>query len=168
MLHGGLDVLQFRDRVLRPVVGYLQLGGDEDAAINLLLGTAAQESAFRYLAQVPSGPGVGLFQMEPATLEDLFESWLSHRPALLARVLSFAAPGPDRRVQLAGNHLFAAAAARLQYFRQPDPLPAAADIDGLARYWKRFWNTEKGKGSVAEFVTSWRRLVAPALERSRP
>jgi hypothetical protein len=30
--------------------------------------------------------------------------------------------------------------------RFAEPIPK--DEEGLARYWKKYWNTEKGKGSI--------------------
>ena len=56
---------------------------------------------------------------------------------------------------------YAAAVCRVLYFRAPDPLPDAGDLDGLAKYWKRFFNTRDGAGTVAEFVSDYRRYVDP-------
>lgn len=45
------------------------------SAVNLLLGTAAQESAFgTYLRQIGGGPARGVFQMAPATAKDIWEN----------------------------------------------------------------------------------------------
>ncbi len=158
----GLNLAQLRARVIEPALGYLQLPGGE-AAIRLLLGTVAQESGARFLAQYPTGPALGLFQIEPATLDDLEENFLRARPELARRMGGLYAAWPERKLQLASNLIFAAAVCRLIYWRAPDPLPAADDIDGLGKYWKRFYNTAGGAGAVAEFVANYRRLVLPIL-----
>ena len=66
----AFNCLQFRDlitRVLKEVALY------SPAAVNLLLGTAAQESGFgTYLRQV-KGPALSVFQIEEATFLDLRE-----------------------------------------------------------------------------------------------
>ena len=49
--------------------------------------------------------------------------------------------------------------ARVHYLRVPQPLPAADDIDGLARYWKAHWNTREGAGTPERFVESYRNHV---------
>jgi len=40
----------------------------------------------------------------------------------------------------------------------PAPLPDAGDLGGLARYWKRYFNTPKGAGTAAGFIESYRRF----------
>jgi hypothetical protein len=154
----GLDPRQLRARVIVPVLGYLQLTGGE-AAIQLLLGTAAQESGLRELAQSPAGPALGLFQIEPATHDDIWHNFLTFRPILAKRVTDFVAPAPDRTLQLASNLAYATAICRVKYARTEEPLPPAGDVDALAHYWKRHYNTADGAGSVAEFVSNFRRLI---------
>ena len=71
MITTGLDPRQVRDLVVRPVLDRLGLTKPL-AAERLLMGTAAQESQFRYLRQIGGGPALGLWQMEPATFADLW------------------------------------------------------------------------------------------------
>lgn len=149
---------QLRARVIEPTLGYLGLPGAE-AAVRLLLGTAAQETGLQYLAQFPSGPALGIFQIEPATHDDIWENFLKFKPGLAAKVASFAALTPSRALQLASNLAYQTAIARVSYFRAPDPLPAPDDVDGLGRYWKRFHNTGAGGGTVAEFVQNFRYYI---------
>jgi hypothetical protein len=58
-----------------------QLGLDEyrmQAAEELLLGTALQESGLIYRRQLNNGPALGLFQMEPATHDDIWADFLTY------------------------------------------------------------------------------------------
>lgn len=149
---------QFRVRVVEPVLGYLGLPGGE-AAIRLLLGTAAQETQLKRLAQYPAGPALGPYQIEPATHTDLWERFPAPDRGLRAKVLALLAPYPDRAQQLASNAGYATAIARVLYFRAAEPLPGSSDLPGLARYYKRFWNTGKGAATEEEFIVNYRTLV---------
>ncbi|MGA1876446.1 MAG: hypothetical protein ACMUIA_12645, partial [bacterium] len=112
------------------------LGLCSQSAVNLLLGTAAQESGFgTYLRQI-SGPALGVFQMEPATEEDIWRNYLRYQERLRNSVvqctfISFPTPGA-----LVWNLAYSISMARIKYYRSPDPLPSPDDIEGLAAYWK--------------------------------
>ena len=36
--------------------------------------------------------------------------------------------------------------------RVPKKLPKASDLEGQAKYWKTFYNTIKGKGTIEHFM----------------
>jgi hypothetical protein len=133
------------------------------AAENLVVGTALHESSgLRHLDQVTGpddatlGPAIGLFQIEPATHADLQANFLAYRPALADRLARLLAAEPEREAQLATNLCYATAVCRLIYLRAPEPLPKADDVEGLARYWKRFYNTRRGRGAEAQFILHYR------------
>ena len=50
--------------------------------------------------------------------------------------------------------------ARVIYLCCPEPLPAADDIAGLGRYWKRHFHLGGGLGSVPAFVLNYREFIA--------
>ncbi len=158
-----VDLLKF---VIRPALKLMEGVNDSQlprfntmAAEQLLVGTAAQESGgFLYLRQKGPGPALGIFQIEPRTFHDL---WSRLSPSLRAVLIAEAgafSPTPD---MVAWNHRFGAMMARLKYRDDPNPLPNAGDIPGMAWAWKRGYNTVKGDGTVEEFISSWRRYVAP-------
>jgi hypothetical protein len=153
-----IDIGQFRLLVVRPVLTHLQLWST--AAENLLIGTALQESGLRFLHQRGGGPARGLYQIEPDSENDLHVNFLAYRPPLAARLYGLVAPVPSRTEQLATNLAYATAVARLIYYRCPEPLPAAGDIAGMARYWKFHFNTEKGKGSIPAFILNYKEFIA--------
>ncbi len=152
-----LDVNEFRLHVVRPVIQ--QLGMWSPAAENLLLGTAIQESGLRHLRQLKDGPARGLFQIEPATHDDVWENFLAYHDDLKAKAAVLLAPAPSQIDQLVTNLAYATAIVRLIYWRYPEPLSGADDIEGLAHYWKRHFNTEAGAGTVAQFVLNYREHV---------
>lgn len=127
------------------------------AAVNLMLGTCAQESRMgAYLLQV-DGPARGIFQMEPETHQDIRERFIVPRPKLQALVDSEVVPVRPLLDQLVTNLVYAAVMARIHYWRHPAPLPAADDVEGLARYYKLVYNTDAGRGTAAQFIENYHR-----------
>jgi hypothetical protein len=147
-----------RELIIRPALRHLGLWSE--AAENLLMGTAAQESLLgRYLAQMGDGPALGIFQMEGETHDDCWANYLVYRGDLAASVLKITVAQRPRREQLVWNLFYAAALCRIQYHRFKEPLPEAHDVAGFARYWKSHWNTERGKGTTEEFVRNYTAMV---------
>lgn len=145
-----LNPHEFRRYVIRPTLQQLKL--HSPAAEALLLGTALAESGLEALVQRGGGPALGLYQIEPATHDDIWRSYLAFKPRLAARVAIQAAGLRPGRSQLVPNLAYATAIARLVYLRQPSRLPPADDITALAAYWKAHFNTSAGKGTPEHFI----------------
>ena len=153
-----MDADHFRAFVVRPAL--LRLGLHSAAAETLLVGTALVESGgLRWLRQRGGGPALGLFQIEPATHDDVWTNFLRYRDPLADKAAAFAAPWPSRHEQLITNPAYACVVARLIYYRAPAPLPKADDLVGLARYWKAHYNTALGAGTVPGFLKAYSRFV---------
>jgi hypothetical protein len=141
-----------RQYVIRPTLQ--QIGMWSLAAENLLLGTAAHESRMgHYLVQIGGGPALGIYQVEPKTHDDIWQHFLKSRPAIADRISSLT-PFIDAE-QMIANMAYATAMARMVYYRRPEPLPAADDLPGMARYWKKFYNTPLGAGTTKQFIDSY-------------
>ncbi|WP_227657621.1 hypothetical protein [Candidatus Magnetaquicoccus inordinatus] len=148
----GLNPQQFRSLIIRPTLRRLDMWSE--AAEELLLGTAIQESALHYLQQMGGGPAMGFWQMERATHDDLWLNFLNGRTKLGLNVLGpYTKPEATRMVW---DLSYACAMCRIHYLRCPDALPPAGDIAGQAAYWKRWYNTPLGKGTVEQYLESWR------------
>lgn len=149
-----MDAKTFLDTVLRPTLMDMDMWSA--SAEKLLLMTACHESmGFRHRKQLGGGPARGFYQMEPATLEDLYLNYLDYRPDLKALLDRFK-PHPDCTVEEALlDDRFATAAARLKYCREPEALPPVEENNQFARYWKSYWNTYLGKGTVLKFLQDW-------------
>jgi hypothetical protein len=166
-----------RDYVVRPTLEALELWSD--AAERLVLGTAAHESNLEYLEQVTGandttlGPALGLYQMERATYVDLVNRviplWARRSPRrrwidlyfeMMPHRFAVELRGwpPERMV---GDLYLATAACRIRYWIVPEALPAADDVPALASYWKRHYNTLRGKGRVDDWIRHYERLVLP-------
>jgi hypothetical protein len=152
-----LDIKQLRDYVVVPTLTLLE--ANSPAAVELVLGTAVQESRLTYLHQLGGGPAVGLFQMEPATHDDIWENYLAYRDRLATQAANIAIADPRKGVkaanQMAGNMYYAAAMCRIHYMRVSEALPEAGDTAGMADYWKEYYNTFEGAGTVEEYIENW-------------
>lgn len=152
-----IDPRQLRAFVIDPVLN--RIGLYSLAASDLVLGTIAQESACgQYIKQIGGGPALGICQMEPATHDDIWKNFLRYKDDLRDAVAreSACGIGGDAR-ELVGNLNYAVAMCRVHYARKPGLIPA--DRLGQARYWKQWYNTEKGAGSVDEYMRNWARYV---------
>jgi hypothetical protein len=149
-----IDPGQFRDYVIDPTLE--DLGMFSTAGVELVMGTAIQESHLTYLKQLGDGPALGVCQMEPATYDDIWTNYLQFQSELRRRVLAIARTDEKPGAELMIHDLkFAVAMCRIHYRRVRDPLPTAGDIEAQAAYWKRFYNTPLGKGTVEEYIHNW-------------
>ena len=152
-----IDIDHFRLHVVRATLTYLRMWSA--AAEALLVGTAVQESGLKYLRQFDAGPARGVYQIEPATHDDIVKRYLKRKAALANTVDALLAPEPKPIDQLATNLAYATAIARVKYWMDPEPLPEADDIARLAAYWRRVYNTPGGRGEASEFAANYRRYV---------
>ncbi|HNX96797.1 MAG TPA: M99 family carboxypeptidase catalytic domain-containing protein [Candidatus Aminicenantes bacterium] len=60
------------------------------------------------------------------------------------------------------NDMLGCVFAREHYRRCPGLVPET--VEGQAGYWKRFYNTELGKGTVEQYIGNWNRLCRPVVE----
>ena len=158
-----IDALQLRHEIIRPVLKHLDsVIPYSMAAENLLMGTCAQESRMgQFLVQLDNGPAKGIFQMEPATHNDIWDNFLKYRESMFMLVDGLRPVViPENTTELTGNFNYAAAMCRVHYYRVPMPLPPAENIHQMANYWKLFYNTPEGKGTEAEFIHNYNRYVA--------
>ena len=149
---------QFRSLVYRTLE---KIGLHSMSAENLLLGTAAQESGFgTYFRQIGWGPARGIFQMELATEKDIWENFLCFKDKELRNkifiITGITEPDP---LALEGNLIYQIAMCRVHYLRVREALPNWADIEGMARYWKQYYNTFAGRGTEEEFINNYRRYL---------
>lgn len=128
-------------------------------SVNLLLGTAAQESAFgTYIEQVGTGPALGVFQMEPTTERDMWTNYINYRNGLVDKIYSACGVLEPNEFALKTNLAYQAIMTRCHYLRVPEALPET--VEGYAYYWKKYYNTIKGKGTEVEFIKNYNKYVS--------
>ena len=141
--------------IIQPVLD--EMGMRSAAAEKLLIMTAAHESlGFRYRRQQGGGPALSYYQIEPATLDDLYENYLAFRPGKQALLDAYLPEETSRTDALENSDKYATAAARLIYARVPDALPDVADDEALAAYAKKFWNTDLGAATPEKYLADYR------------
>ena len=154
-----MDATQFRELIVRPSLE--EVGLHSDAAEDLVMGTAAQESHLQYVKQLGGGPALSLFQIEPATYNDYWDNYLQHREDLSDKIFEAiqyddevqkVPPDPERMVW---DLKFASIMCRIHYRRISEALPQSGDVAGYAAYWKKYYNTVHGAGTEEEFVQNY-------------
>lgn len=146
----GIDPRQLRELIIVPTLA--QLGLYSPAATSLVLGTAMHESHLIALRQQGGGPALGLWQMEPATHDDIWRNFLKYRTDVAVKIRHYFNVADDLMIsadQMTGNLYYACAMARIQYRRVSAPLPDN-EPNALAAFWKEHYNTPLGAGTVAE------------------
>lgn len=128
-----------------------------DGAVELLMGTCAVESDFcKFDKQIGGGPALGWWQMEPATMNDLWSNYIKYKEGLKAILASeFEMYGPNIE-RLQNDPEYGIVMARLLYRRSKTLIPDADDIAGLATTWKKVYNTYLGKGTVEKFIKKYK------------
>ncbi|MCB9990669.1 MAG: hypothetical protein H6867_04740 [Rhodospirillales bacterium] len=153
-----MDIRQFRDLIVVPALG--RIGAYSRNAEQLVMGTGLAESSFIFIQQIGRGPARGFFQMEPATHDDIWSNYLSKKLDLLDDLKGLLIRDMDLHDQLHGNLFYAAAMCRIHYLRFREPLPEVGDWRGMAAYWKKYYNTPLGAGTIEGFLQKAR----PAMD----
>ena len=153
-----LNVTQFKEHVITPALSSLQKYSDD--AVELLLFTCAAESnGGSYLTQL-KGPALGIYQMEPTTYQDIWANYIYPNGSLLNIMsLNFNAgiiPPPERLIY---DLSFATVMTRLHYSRFHEPLPPVSDIDAIWEYYKKYYNTSKGKAKKTESIKKYKEFL---------
>ena len=152
-----LNIDQYEAHIVVPALKKMEMYSP--SAVDLIVGTALQESRLVYIKQL-KGPALGLMQIEPRTLYDIYDNYLRYRPDIKARLNSFVhwneafdRSWPYLEHQLMSNMLYGVAVARIIYWRDKEPLPAT--LEGQAAFWKRVYNTPLGAGTEEEYINVW-------------
>lgn len=132
----------------------------------LLLTSATESNCGEYIRQT-NGPAMGIFQNEPDT-EKLVWKWALENDTYLFKKLMSSCTGKIfGGSDLAGNLRYQILLSRINYWAWPQSLPdvkTPPDDDGirkLAEYWKKYWNTEKGKGTIPKAIEDYCTYIKP-------
>jgi len=137
-----------------------------DDAVDLVLTTGIVESRYKYLKQLGTGPARSFFQVEPASAIDNLVHYLKHRKSLIiscaeaSRVDSKYWQTYDEDIWadiLEKNIAAGIVHCRLKYWRVPKSIPNTTK--GKAEYWKKYYNTEGGKGHTDHFIEAVRKWL---------
>lgn len=126
--------------------------GEQNAAVWLLCETVAVETQFgTFKDSTPNGAGRGLAQIDKISFDDV--------QARAARAdidaLKAAFDIDIKNIEwddLNFSPLLALVFARLHYKLRPGAIPLT--MKGRAEYWKKFYNSLRGKGTVDQYIVS--------------
>lgn len=150
------------DYIIRPTLEHLGDKYNTKVARKLLLATCAQESHCGVYFKQVKGPALGIYQMEPITIRDLFNNSIAHNKTLKVKIAEFQSPAAEKNPEffsIIGNTFYATAVARANYYRFREGLPAADDIDGIWKYYKKYWNSTLGAATKLQFMNNYERFV---------
>lgn len=156
-----MNLKQMETYVIKPVLEKIDMYSL--GAARLILLTGYVESRYEYVAQI-SGPARSFWQVEPATANDHYTTYLDYRPELMDKVLQLR-NGEELGTEfcLATNMAYAVAMARIKYYRSKTPMPAFDDLIAQANFWKETYNTEHGAGTVSQFIEMCRPIQQELL-----
>jgi hypothetical protein len=168
----GINPKQLRELVIVPTLQYLNpVIPYSIEAVDLLCMTAAHESLNGTYLKQSKGPALGIYQMEPSTYVDIWNNFLGARRFMDELVYSLAgenSPDYDRSgdaSQMIYNLAYATAMARVHYYRVPEALPKRKELGPdsdyiyhLAKYAKRYYNTELGKATEDDYFDAFIKL----------
>jgi hypothetical protein len=125
-----------------------------ECAVNLLLGTCAQESGMgefrRQIGCIPGSGAMGIFQIERPTFTYLVRRYKSKYPIL--KNIWF--------TDLEEDDISSILVARLKYLSIPEELPSNPnDVNSMAQYWKKYFNTPLGCGTIQQFVANYHKYI---------
>ena len=162
---------QVKEHIIIPTLKSMSIPVSEEA-IELLLMTMAHESlGGKYIVQL-NGPALGVFQMEPATHNDIWENFLKYHHQLSFDALSFTISDTSSEdgEEMIGNMYYACAMARLHYYRVKAAIPARKDYireqlwhRALAEYAKEHYNTIEGKATWSDYDRDYNHWKAGIL-----
>ena len=121
-------------------------------ALHMIMRTGMAETGFRKLIQMGGGPALGFFQVEPKTIMDTMDNYVKYRPKIENSLIELGYMENDVAYRVMSNIALQVAFCRLKYRRDKNALPKWNDLEGQAKYWKKVYNTELGKGTIKHFV----------------
>ncbi len=157
---------QLHDFIIKPTLKYM--GGNyysKESAFLLLCTAAIESNCGEYIKQI-NGPALGIWQMEPATHNDIWD----HSDAFdcnvfIDKMTSLQSSVLDGDDNLALLPMYACAMARLKYSMTPEALPEYTgnhsvdsksfyDYYAKYEYYKRVYNTELGASTYQKWCNA--------------
>jgi hypothetical protein len=130
------------------------IGMDSEDARALVFRTGMAETGYRALKGYGGNPALGFFQCEPDTIVDIIDNYVLYRPELKIKLYALGLDETNIDVRFMSNIALQVAFCRIKYRRDKEKIPSAEDIIAQAKYWKRVYNTELGKGTIGHFMNA--------------
>jgi hypothetical protein len=159
-----LNLLEFKNNVIT-VLGHLDLLSPFH--VNLQLGTTAIESNFgQYRRQIgfenKKGGGYGINQIELATYHDLVNGFIKNKPDLKEKIHYWYDDSLGDEENLIINDNYNIVICRIKYYSTCEHIINEKDCNNvieLAKIWKKYYNTDMGKGTKEGFVDAYNKYI---------
>ena len=138
-----------KNHIIAPALS--AIGSHSDDRLDMVFVTGATETLYNYNRQI-NGNALSWFQIERKTHDDIYRFLGQSRKQHILDGLISLTEGRMNFGQLEINPWYAAAICAVRYMYDPQPLPKAGARMRQAEYYKRVYNTSKGKGSINEFL----------------
>ena len=134
------------DQYIEKVVDVL---GGGDPAVKLLAETAAAETNYGKAVDRSWNVGVGVMQFDPIGFDDVKARTSERVKDIVQKEFGIII---DRTYigDLRHSPMLSVIFARLKYRLIPSPIPA--DVHGRAAYWKKWYNSELGAGTIDHYL----------------
>ena len=124
--------------------------GANHRAVNLLLETAAAETCLgTYEDPTPGSAGMGLCQIDYIAFVDIQRRTRPHLVKRIKQELGYNIQNV-MHVDLIADPKLCFIFCRLHYLLRPEEIPLS--LRGRAEYWKQFYNSMAGKGTVQHYL----------------
>jgi hypothetical protein len=136
----------------------LELDMFSEDAVNLLLGTMAQESDFgTYIKELKGGDGLSFFRMTPEIHDDLVKNFISKKESLAKKIKTACGVSRLDSSFLLYNIKYSICMMRIFYKRVDEPIPT--NIEGYSKFWKAHYNKRDGKGTQSQFIYNYKTRI---------
>ena len=145
---------QIRELLIKPILTEMKMYSKE--AEDLVWGTGQQESHWDYIRQVGVKDGVGAYgvmQIELKTYEFLTQYIHRKGGRLLKLFNKYRNESLMITEDLISNLALNIFLCRVLYWTKPEAIPS--DLDGQAKYWKKYYNTIHGAGTPGEYIRNY-------------
>lgn len=148
---------QLHDLIIKPTLEYMSGNYNTESARLLLLATAAIESDCGYYIKQANGPALGIWQMEPATHDDIWVNCDYLKINANEKHINklFIDIDDTSNIEII-SPMYACAMARLKYSMDSEPLPKIigdrkTDEISFWHYYKRIYNTQAGASTFPKW-----------------
>lgn len=127
-----------------------------DEIVDMIVETACVESECgKYIQQI-NGPACGIFQIEPNTAKDIINNYTNYRPLYKNLLNNYYIKSLTLEQNLCYNLAYQIIICRMFYLRIKEAIPST--VEERAKYWKKYYNTLLGKGTVELYINKVRSL----------
>ncbi len=131
--------------------------GRYNKAVNLLLEVACVETQLgTYQDPTPKSAGMGLTQGDPIGVKDVVKRTRYKDVQIVKNCFGFDVR-ELKHSDLANSPVKAFVLTRLKFKLRPEPIPS--ELKWRARYWKKFYNSVLGKGTIKHYVAAANRWL---------